>query len=308
MIIDFHTHVFESLACFPKSWIEETYKVMRYKMGVEAFEKAKPGFEEMGKVEQLIKTMNEAGIDKAVALPLDYSIQCHEEPEISIWKANEYVAKAQAMYPERIIGFVGVDPLRADAVELLEQGVKGWGLKGVKIMPSTFRVTDVSVQKFMTKINDLGVPALFHQGADPLPFISRYGSPVDLDELTLYYPKMKIVAAHCSRGWERLLVAIAEWRRGSIYTDLSGLQTPYIKSRWWVMLLLRHLMDTIPDAVLIGTDWPFMKSMTSKEWFDAICGLQMPDPVLNMGLGIRNFSAEDRQKILGENARALLNL
>lgn len=308
MIIDFHTHVFESLASFPKPWIKESFEVMRYKMGGEAFEKARPGFDSMGRVEELIKIMDEAGIDKSVALPLDYGIQCHEEPEVSVWRANEYVAEAQKRYPDRIIGFVGVDPLRPGAVELLETGITKWGLKGVKVMPSTCQVTDVSVQKFMAKINELEIPALFHQGADPLPFIAKYGSPVDLDELTLYYPKMKLIAAHCSRGWERLLIAIAEWRRGIIYTDISGMQTPYQRSTWWVIILLRQLMDTIPDSVLMGTDWPFNKTLTHKQWFDTIRNLQIPEPVLRLGMGIKDFSQEEKDKILGENARALLNL
>jgi hypothetical protein len=308
MIIDFHTHVFESLECFPKQWIEETLKVMRYKMGEEAYEKATSSFDSMGRVEELIKTMDEAGIEKSVALPLDYGIQCHEEPSISIWKANEYVAEAQRRYPDRVIGFVGVDPLRPDAVELLETGVSQWGLKGVKVMPSTFQITDISVQRFMAKINELEIPVLFHQGADPLPYITKYGSPVDLDELTLYYPKMKIIAAHCSRGWERLLAAIAEWRRGIIYTDLSGLQTPYQKSTWWVILLLRHLMDLIPDSVLMGTDWPFMKTLTTKQWVDTINNLEIPGAALKLGMGIKDFTREEKNKILGENARALLKL
>ena len=308
MLIDFHTHVFKSLACFPTSWIKETYEVMRFKMGDDAFKKAKRDFEDMGKAEKLIESMDEAGVDKSVALPLDYGIQCHEEPEISIWDANEYVAEAQRRYSNRIIGFVGVDPLRSDAVELLEKGVTEWGLKGVKIMPSTFNITDVSIQKFISKINELEIPALFHQGADPLPFTTKHGSPVDLDELTLYYPKMKLIAAHCSRGWERLLIAIAEWRRGIIYTDISGMQTAYLRSKWWVVMLLRQLMDTIPDSVLMGTDWPFMKSLTTKEWFDAIRNLKMPEQVVKLGLEINDFSKEEKDKILGENAKALLNL
>ncbi len=308
MIIDIHTHVFESLAFFPKSWVQESFAVMRFKMGDDAFEKAKPSFEYMGRAEELIKDMDEAGIDKSVALPLDYGIQCHEEPELSIWRANEYVADAQKRYPDRIIGFVGVDPLRRDAVELLEKGIVEWGLRGVKVMPSTFHVTDLSVQRFMAKIDELEIPVLVHQGTDPLPCLAKCGSPTDLDELTLYYPKMKIIAAHCSRGWERLLIAIAEWRRGIIYTDISGMQTPYQRGMWWVIMLLRHLMDTIPDSVLMGTDWPFNKTFTTKQWFDNIRNLRIPDSVLKLGMGIKDFSKEEKDKILGENARAVLDL
>jgi predicted TIM-barrel fold metal-dependent hydrolase len=307
--IDFHTHLFESFSSFfPKSWADEAFQLLRFRLGEDAFEKARPSFETMGRVEELIKAMDEAGIDKSVALPLDYGIMSHEEAEVSVWRVNEYVAEAQKRYPDRIIGFVGVDPLRPDAVELLETGVTKWGLKGVKLFPSTFQLTDLSVQKFFAKANELEIPVLCHQGTDPLPYIAKHGSPVELDELTLYYPKMKLIAAHCSRGWERLLIAIAEWRRGIIYTDLSGLQTTYLRSTWWLIMLLRHLMDMIPDLVLMGSDWPFVKTLTTKQWFDTIRNLQIPEPALKLGLGIKNFSQEEKNKILGENAKVLLHL
>ena len=75
--------------------------------------------------------MDKAGVDKCVVSHLDYSIFYQQEPEISVWRANEYMAEEQGKYPDRIIAFVGVDPLRKDAIELLEKGITEWGLKGV---------------------------------------------------------------------------------------------------------------------------------------------------------------------------------
>jgi predicted TIM-barrel fold metal-dependent hydrolase len=302
----------ESEAVLPKKWLESVYEYRKQWYGEEAFEKAKATFDSRGRVEMLIRDMNEVGVDKSVAAPLDLSVLCQEEPEISVWRGNEYVAEAQSKYPERIIGFVGVDPLRKDAVELLEKGITEWGLKGVKIFPSTFRPTDDTVQLFMRKVNELEVPVLFHQGADPGYCLMKYVNPVDLEPLILNYPKMKIIAAHCARGYEDTLVAMMVFRKRRIYTDLAALQDEYIESPWRFTLRMRYLMDRIPDAILMGSDWPFVKtppaSPTHKEWFDAIRNLKIPEKFLELGLGIKDFSKEEKGKILGENARALLNL
>jgi len=312
MIIDIHTHIMESEAVFPRSWLDSVHDYRRKWLGEEAFEKIKDTFDRRGRVEMLIQDMDDVGIEKAVATPLDFSIICGEEPEISVWRGNEYVAEAQSRYPNRIIGFVAVDPLRKDAVELLEKGIVEWGLKGVKIFPAKFRVTDEEVQPFMRRVTELGVPALFHQGGDPGLYPIQYGNPADLDVLALRYPGMKMIAAHCARGYEDLLVTIIAFKPGRIYTDISAVQNEYLESPWRFTMRMRYFMDRIPDAVLMGSDWPFVKtppaSPTHKEWFDAIRKLKIPEKILELGLGIKQFSQKEKDKILGENARTFLGI
>lgn len=313
MIVDVHTHIFESArGYFPKSWHDELLKFKRGVLGEEVFKKWEAEFEKMGKIEALIADMDEAGVDKSVALPLDYGIMCRQEAEVSIWDVNKYVAKAQDKYPDRIIGFVGVDPLRGEeAIRLLETGVKEWGLKGVKVYPTTWKVTDPSVQAFMSKVNELEIPVLFHMGSDPLPFIIEYGNPADLDTLSLWYPKMKMIAAHYGRGYEDLLTGILWYKKGILYGDISALQYELMKSPWHFTLQMRYLMDKVPYALLMGTDWPFIKMPpmpTHKEWFDAIRNLKIPERVLELGLGIRDFSQEEKDMALGGNAKALLGI
>lgn len=311
MIIDVHVHIFQSLnKSFPKLWVDELYQSKVKSIGEELAKKWRDSYD--GSVEALIRDMDDAGVDKSVALPIDFGIMCNQEPEISVWRANEYVAEAQRKYPDRIIGFVGVDPQRKDAIELLEKGVTEWGLKGVKIYPSTFRVTDEAIRPFMAKINELELIVLIHQGPDPLPYIIKYGSPVDLDTLTLLYPKIKIIAAHYAAGYEDILTAILRYKQGIIYADLALLQFyEWQKSPWHFVLFMRYLMDKFPNSILMGTDWPFQKAPPApshKGWFDAIRNLKIPEQVLELGLGITNFSDEEKSKILGHNAKLLLNI
>ena len=307
MIIDVHTHPYESQAVFPKAYLERIYQFKKAQMGEEA---AKERSQLDGSVEALIRDMDEAGVDISVISPLDYSMLYKEEPEISIWRANEYMAEAQEKYPDRIIAFAGVDPLRRDAIELLEKGVTEWGLKGVKILLNC-SLTDEAVQPFMSKVNDLEIPALIHQGASPPPFAAKYGNPVNLEMLTNRYPKMKVVAAHLAAGYESLLLAIMRFKVKTIYADLAYIQYETWQSPWYFIMLMRLFMDKIPNSVAMGSDWPLLKSPpqpTHKQWFDTIRNLKVPEQCLQLGLGIKDFSQEEKDRILGENAREWLNI
>lgn len=305
MIIDFHTHTFKDLRTFPRVWVAKLHKVKEEQLGKDLFEKWKVAMD--GRVETLIRDMDEASIDKSVTSTMDLGIICGEEPEISIWEANEYIAVAQKKYPGRIIGFVAVDPRRKGAIELLEKGITEWGMQGVKLWPNDFYINDESFEPFFKKIDDLGVPILTHTGTDPLPYHIKYGNPVHLLDLVKKYPRLRIIAAHLARGFEDLLVAIIFWNRQAIYTDLAAVQYEYWKSPWHLTIELRYLMDKIPDSILMGTDWPFLKFPplpTHKEWFDFVRNLRVPEQ--GLFLGIKDFSQEEKDKILGENARTLL--
>ena len=111
MIIDVHVHIFEE-RMWPKAFLEEIYEIKKRTLSEEELR----AYKIESKTETLIQEMDEAGVDMSVCLPIDFAFMCNQEPEISVWKANEYVAEAQSKYPKRIIGFVGVDPQRPDAV------------------------------------------------------------------------------------------------------------------------------------------------------------------------------------------------
>lgn len=308
-IIDVHAHLFEAPEALPQVFRDALYRVWEEKFGKEGAEKRKSDL--WATAEALIREMDEAGIDRSVISPLDFGLMCQQEPKISIWRTNEYIAECQKKYPDRFIGFVNVDPLRKDAAKFLEKAITEWGLQGVKTFPTSYRLTDERIQPYMAKINELELPVLLHLGVDPLPFLMKYGNPLDMDVLTLKYPKMRIIAAHVARGFDHLCVEIVSYRPGRIVVDISQYQHLYLNSHWHFLNQMRYLMDRIPGSVLMASDWPFIKTPplpTHKEWFDIIRNLKIPEPVMQLGIGIKDFSQEEKDLILGGNARRFLGL
>jgi uncharacterized protein len=191
----------------------------------------------------------------------------------------------------------------------LEKGIKEFGLKGVKLLPGWFFPTDERIAPFMQKIEELGVPALFHAGTDPHPFLVKYGDPRYLDDLLLKYPRLKIIVAHWARGFEQLLNQMLYFRPGRLWGDISGWQFECKFSQWHFLFQMRYFMDRFPNAILFGSDWPMINSpsfLTIKEWVEAIKKMELPQACLDMGM--KQFTQEEKNKILGDNAQKLLNL
>jgi predicted TIM-barrel fold metal-dependent hydrolase len=304
MIIDVHVHIFEKNAA-NKKFRDKILEHRKRILSEEDFKK----FRFDGSVEGLIEDMDQAGVDMAVCLAGDLAFLTQEEPEASFLRNSEYVAEAQAKFPNRIVGFFGIDPFRPGAVKLLEKGIRELGLKGVKLLPGWFYPTDERVAPFMQKIEELGVPALFHAGTDPHPFLVKYGDPRYLDDLLLKYPNLKMIVAHWARGFEPLLNQMLYFRPGRLWADISGWQFEYMSSSWHFLWQMRYFLDRFPDVILMGSDWPLISSApfpTMKEWVEAIQNMELPQACLDMGM--KQFTKEEKNKILGGNAQKLLNL
>jgi predicted TIM-barrel fold metal-dependent hydrolase len=304
MIIDVHVHLFEE-KMWPKRFMDEVREVKKRTLTPEEYAK----YSNVATVDMLIREMDEAGVDISVCLPIDFAFMCQQEAEIPIWKANEYVAEAQQKYPKRIIGFVGVDPIRPGAIDLLERGVKELGLKGVKIFPGWYYPNDERVLPFIKKVEELNIPILFHQGSDPHPLRIKFADPRYVDDLLLQFPKLNVIAAHCARGYDDLLLEMTVWRPGRIYVDLSAMQYEHVASPWHFLMRMRYLMDRVPNAVVTGTDWPFVRSAPNpshKKWMEILRNLELPKGFLDMGM--KQFTKEEKEKVLWKNAKSLLNL
>jgi predicted TIM-barrel fold metal-dependent hydrolase len=309
MIIDSHVHLFESREALPRSWLDGFKIKMTADSGEQVYRQWEADLD--GSYETLIKDMDAAGVDKSVVFAASPSPLSGEEiPILDIWKCNEYVAEAQSRHPDRIIGFVRIDPTRRDAFDLLVKGITKWGLKGVKIKVN-IPLSDESMQTVMAKINEFEIPVVFHMGVEPTNSLARFGNPEDLENLVMRFPKIKVVAAHHARGYEELLTAIISVKPRRIYSDLAARQSECLQSPWQFVLKLRAHIDQIPHEILMGSDWPFLKNIPGldhKQWFDTIRKLKIPDHVLQLGLGIRDFSAVEKDAILGGNAKVLLGI
>lgn len=311
MIIDAHAHLWHEdwlPAPFREAMAKRVCTARKRMTGEElTVEKVKkelfPAYwDEDGSV--LISEMDDAGIDKTVIAVLDLGIELGEA-KVPVERINEIYAEVSNRYPERIVSFVGVDPRRDNAVEMVERGVLQWGMKGLKLDPAAgFYPNDEICYPLYKKASELDIPVLFHTGATIPPFRNKYAQPIYLDDISLDFPDLTIIAAHMGFGWWQELASMISKRSGMI-TDISGWQQNALRHYPTFVRTLREMMYLVGASnMMFATDGPSFRlyNMPNKEWVRLIRNLpkEAPDGI--------EFTASEINLLLGKSAQLHLKL
>lgn len=310
MIIDFHTHL------NTREWLPERFLLgignlmsmgMRKQGMVISPEEARDkilseGYDPEGL--KLLEEMDDAGIDKSVVLTLDLGVGLGE-PEKPIEEINKAFADIAGEHSERFIAFAGIDPRRKNAPQLFEKAIKEWGMKGLKIHPTAgFYPNSDECYALFEVVQHYKVPALTHSGTIFPPLKGKYARPLYLEDVTVDFPDLDIVAAHLGGPWRDELLALMR-TRDNLFTDISSYQFGYHQAPETFRKILRESIDLGGDEkILFASDFPSARSaMSNAEWVEIIAKL----PENNNEDGIK-FTSDESEKILGKNAERILKI
>jgi predicted TIM-barrel fold metal-dependent hydrolase len=100
------------------------------------------------------------------------------------------------------------------------------------------------------RAESLGLPVMVHTGTSVFPGArSKYGNPMDLDDVAIDFPDLRIIMAHGGRPLYMEEAFFILRRHRNVWLDLSGIPP-------------QRLLDYFPriheleDKLLWGTDWP----------------------------------------------------
>jgi predicted TIM-barrel fold metal-dependent hydrolase len=255
--------------------------------------------------DKLVQLMDESKIDKTLLLPLDYWYwfeTTRNQPTYDIVKKNEIYAKAVENHEGRLDALFGIDPRRKKCVSAFEKAVTNWGMKGLKLHPTSRFYPDDSVcYRLYEKALELGVPVLIHSGNQPAPMAAKYADPKYIDTVAADFPELKIVVAHIGHGWWRQTLDFASMKP-NLYVDFSGWQGVYQHDPAYVAGVIRSAIDTLgPWRVLFGSDGALLNViMPLPEWVQSIKNLN--------SIGNVTFTDEELEAILGKAAVHLYSL
>lgn len=309
MIIDVHTHL------NTKEWLPDKFllgigKLMSMGMKKQGLkispEQARDeilsqGYDPDGK--KLLEEMNEAGIDKSVVLALDLGIGLGE-PEKDVEEINKSFSEIAQRNNGRFIAFAGIDPRRENAAVLFERAIAEWGMKGLKIHPTAgFYPNSKECYALFEIAEHYNIPVLTHSGTMFPPLKGKYAHPIYLDDVTVDFPNLNIIAAHLGGPWKDELLSLMK-TRDNLFADISSYQFGYHQSPTTFRKTLRDAIDIGGDEkILFASDFPSCRSaMSNSEWVEIF--KKLPE---ESGDGIK-FSSEEVDNILGKNAERILNL
>lgn len=305
MIVDSHVHLMSpnfTAKPFWDSWVRLA-SALSGRPAEEVGERLPDFYDDTGDL--LIKDMDEARVDQAWILVLDYGLSKVGECKYSITELNKEYAEIAQRSNNRLVAFFSIDPRREHAVRLLETGIRECGMRGLKLLPSAgFYPNDENCYKLYTKAVELGIPVIVHTGPEIIPGYSKYCYPIYLDEVANDFPELPLVLAHAGFCWWQEALSIAS-TKPNVYLDLSGWQPKLLRRPIEEFYIpLRTILDTIgPSRVLFGSDWPAYRLLKGGEvtWVKAF--KEPPEALKEVGI---IFTEGEMNAILGGNASRIV--
>jgi predicted TIM-barrel fold metal-dependent hydrolase len=264
MIVDFHSHIID-YSWLPErwwKWLTEYYNSRRIGSLLQ-YQNADDVTDRMCDSDgsKLLGAMEEAGIQKSVVLPLDWGLLLGE-PAVPIEEQHRKLAQISERSAGKIIPFVGVDPRRENALEMIKFCLEDYKMKGIKLYPAAgYDLHDAAYRPVFEAAMKYDVPVLLHTGYSFGPFLSKYCDPVILDHLCATYPNVTFIAAHLGAGYLEQLSWLG-YSKPNLYTDCSLMQVRLRQNYSEFARNLRLACDLFGSKrILFGTDWPFSQSV-----------------------------------------------
>jgi len=277
VIIDFHTHIFPP---WLKERRDEYVKSDRCFSLLYSQPKAR-----MATVEELLASMDEAGIDLSVVLNAGWVSH-----ELCV-KTNDYILDSVSRYPTRLVGFCAIQPRAGDAaIAEIERCAKA-GAKGIGELRSDVQGFDLADETTMKPLVDT---VLKHD----LIFLTHSSEPVgheysgkgSITPNILYsfitaFPNLKLVCAHWGGGlpFYALMTEVAK-ALANVFFDTAATVFLYKPE---IFEQMSRIIGS--DKILFGTDYPLMHQ---NRVIAQIQSAQLPE--------------KDKARIMGANAQKLL--
>jgi hypothetical protein len=121
------------------------------------------------------------------------------------------------------------------------------------------------------RCEERGLPVMVHTGTSIFPGArSKYGNPMELDDVAIDFPDLTIVMAHGGRPLYMEEAFFVLRRHKNVWLDVSGI--PPAK-------LLEYFprLGEIAGRTVWGTDWPSPGVKDLKQNIDQFLGLSLPD-------------------------------
>jgi predicted TIM-barrel fold metal-dependent hydrolase len=204
-------------------------------------------------------------------------------------ESNAWMTRYASADPARLLAFGSVHPrfstdVAGDTARVIERGARA-----LKVHPPHQMFRANAYQDALPALADLyrvaqeaGVPVTIHTGTSVFPGArSRFGDPMDVDDVAIDFPKLTILLAHGGRPlWMEAAFFLVR-RHPNVYLELSGI--PPAK-----LLDYFPRLDEIAAKTVWGTDWPSPGVKSMRANVDAFLQLPLPDAA--------------KRRILDENA------
>ncbi|MEJ7809011.1 MAG: amidohydrolase family protein [Gemmatimonadaceae bacterium] len=170
---------------------------------------------------------------------------------------NDFAVRYAEADRRRLLPYGGVDPLTSPDAAAATRHLVEIGSRALKIHPCHMEFAANAYTDGLRSLADVyriaeseGLPVIIHTGTSIFPGArSKYGNPIEIDDVAIDFPDLTIVMAHGGRPLYMEQAFFILRRHRNVWFDLSGIPP-------------RRLLEYFPriaeleSKVLWGTDWP----------------------------------------------------
>ncbi len=213
---------------------------------------------------EIVRRLDLAGVDKAVIFPFN-----NPHPTEGFKSANNYIAKAVADFPSRLIGFGRVDPTNpAGAVQEVERIGADLNLAGIKLHPRAqeFMPDHPGLLAVLKKMSELDLVVVFDSGSAFAPW-------PEMAELANKFPDIPMIMAHMRQGD----YIDAAKSAPNIYLGTTKVQPK---------LIVDAVKEIGADRIISGSDSPYVSIEAEINKIRSLDGLSESDKSNMLGLNM----------------------
>jgi len=169
---------------------------------------------------------------------------------------NDRIARYVAKHPEKLIGFTCIDPHEPHYMDELERTLAMPEFRGLKLAPiyQNYHPMDERMQPVYAYCEKHAVPILIHQGTTfPRRAPLKYSLPIQIEDVALAYPELRIVIAHLGHPWVEDTIVLIR-KQPHVYSDLSALY--YRPWQFYNAMMLAQEYGVL-HKLFLGSDYPF---------------------------------------------------
>ncbi|MGH7213326.1 MAG: amidohydrolase family protein [Tepidisphaeraceae bacterium] len=249
MIVDCHTHIWQSPDQLGQLELGEVPRANRNRSRAVTSSPNRTIWRAIPSADPDHHWASSTTVDKSIVLGFKSRYLRAEIP-------NRYVSDYVKRFPQKLIGFAGIDPTEREALDEVRAAKYDLQLRGITVSPANqdFHPSDSRAMRVYAEAEKLGMPVIFHPGGQ-LTEQSKleFGRPYLLDEIARGFPKLRVVIAQMGQPWVEETICLLG-KHNNVFADVSGLI-----SRPWTAynaLVSAHEQQVI-DKLLFGSDFPY---------------------------------------------------
>lgn len=221
----------------------------------------------------------------------------------------EHLTAAVRAFPNRLIGYVMIDPTVENAREQTHYSLNILNMKGIILFPAMhhFHACDELVYPVYEEATTAEVPVFLNFGLLKIPIYQKLGipdhidlkfsNPSDLERPAQDFPEVSFIVPHFGCGYFEEALAVARMCPNVHFDTASS--NSWIEPPLTLEDIFRKSLEVLgPERIIFGTDSSFFPRGWRKDIFETQSQI----------LDALRVSDQDRHLILGGNVSRILKL